>query len=289
MNSITIENTSNPNVKKFSFSQRLFAESKEYNSSTSTENFPLAQSLLQMPFVVAVLKMPEAIAIQKNEKVEWEDVADELKEMIGQALQNIPPLSTNNRAIEVYIEGTPNPNVIKLVSNQLLYDTKAEAQSLEEAQNFPLAQEILKWEGVQSVFVQENYVSLTKKETEEWKLNDFEIREFLSQYLKAGKEVVNSAYQAQSIDRFREKSKPFGATEQKIQQILQEYIKPAVAGDGGDIDLVDYDSETKTARMLLQGACNGCPSSTITLKNGIEQILKEMMPNQIDNVVAINS
>ena len=75
----------------------------------------------------------------------------------------------------------------------------------------------------------------------------------------------------------------------KIIKILDEYVKPAVANDGGNIDLIEFDEETKTAKMLLQGACSGCPSSTITLKNGIETMLKQMLPGKIENVEAINA
>ena len=80
----------------------------------------------------------------------------------------------------------------------------------------------------------------------------------------------------------------FSSVEQQIKAILDEYVQPAVANDGGNIELIEFDEETRTARMLLQGACSGCPSSTATLKNGIEGILKQMMPDVVDNVEAVN-
>src|SRR5690606_15625780 len=83
-------------------------------------------------------------------------------------------------------------------------------------------------------------------------------------------------------------NKEFTSVEKQIKNILNEYIQPAVSGDGGNIELIEFDESTKTAKMLLQGACSGCPSSTITLKNGIETMLKEMMPGVVENVDAIN-
>ena len=90
-------------------------------------------------------------------------------------------------------------------------------------------------------------------------------------------------YQAQSFN-----NRGFTEIEEKINAILQEYVAPAVENDGGKISLIEFDEETKTVKMLLQGACSGCPSSTITLKNGIENLLKNFLPNIVENVEAIN-
>ena len=76
--------------------------------------------------------------------------------------------------------------------------------------------------------------------------------------------------------------------EQMIAEILAQYVAPAVENDGGKISLIEYDEENKIAKMLLQGACSGCPSSKMTLKNGIENILKQFLPNLVESVEAVN-
>src|SRR5690606_613536 len=105
----------------------------------------------------------------------------------------------------------------------------------------------------------------------------------------SGKEILTENYIP--VQNPYEKTfvkKDYTDVELEISDIIAEYIQPAVAGDGGNIQLIEFEEDTKTARMLLQGACSGCPSSTITLKNGIETMLKQMMPGKVENVEAVN-
>ncbi len=115
-----------------------------------------------------------------------------------------------------------------------------------------------------------------------------EIREIVSEYLRNHQQIVNENYEFKTPKEFIKIEREYTEIEKEIQKLIEEYIQPAVASDGGNIDLVEFDENTKTAKMLLQGACSGCPSSTITLKNGIETLLKEMLPNQVEKVEAIN-
>ena len=123
----------------------------------------------------------------------------------------------------------------------------------------------------------------------EWNEIFAEIRSFIREYLVAGKTVFSEfpSQQTSTSSTVIPEVKLDGIAGQ-IVNILEEYIKPAVAGDGGNIAFRSYDASNKIVSVVLQGACSGCPSSTATLKNGIENLLKEMLPNQINGVVAIN-
>jgi Fe-S cluster biogenesis protein NfuA len=142
------------------------------------------------------------------------------------------------------------------------------------------------------VFISENYISITKFDIIEWNDVYAEIRNFISSYLQENKIIIKEL--PKSIEKTNKPTtKEFDADElkgtpAKIIAILDEYIRPAVASDGGNIAFKSYDQDTKIVSVILQGACSGCPSSTITLKNGIETMLQEMLPNEISQVVAIN-
>jgi len=115
------------------------------------------------------------------------------------------------------------------------------------------------------------------------------VRDFVANYLQNGGEVSKTAAQKHESPAAATVAKrEYTETEQKISDILDEYVAPAVAGDGGKISLMEYDAETKTAKMLLQGACSGCPSSTATLKGGIENLLKQFVPELVEKVEAVN-
>ena len=144
---------------------------------------------------------------------------------------------------------------------------------------------------VKEVFISENYVSISKVETVDWFEITNDLRTFLKNYIEAGKPIVDDSYEpSQEMTEF---NKPVNVenldnTSQEIVAILDEYIKPAVTSDGGNIMFQSYDADNKTVNVILQGACSGCPSSTITLKNGIEATLKQLLPNKIEAVIAIN-
>ena len=125
----------------------------------------------------------------------------------------------------------------------------------------------------------------------EWEDITLELREFIRDFLAEGKEVVSTEAIASTKKETAVKAAPSEAlddTSQQIVDILEEYVKPAVASDGGNILFKSYESESKTVNVILQGACSGCPSSTFTLKNGIETMLKNMMGDKVNEVVALN-
>lgn len=286
---IRIENTPNKNIVKFVAPRTLVEGSYEISKLQQAANIPLAQELLQLPFVTNIFITANFIAVQKNEMVEWDMVADEVKDLIEDELLANPTvvLQPRQSPISVYVEMTPNNSVMKFVTNKILVEGIIELKNVEEAKEVPLAQYLFSFPYVKEVFISDNFVSITKTEDASWEDISMEIRYNISEYIRDEKEIsyiknFSTHKQIKSIQ------KEFSDIEKKIQNILDEYVLPAVAGDGGNIDLIAFDEETKTAKMILQGACSGCPSSTITLKNGIEGLLKEMLPNEVEAVEAIN-
>jgi Fe-S cluster biogenesis protein NfuA len=296
---ITIQPTNNDNILKFVSSQILInGGSYEFNNIDDAKKSPLAQQLFYLPFVKKVFITANFIAIQRFDIVEWSDVQEEVREQIEAYLQagNIAVKETDNskkkEAIEVYAEVTPNPSAMKFGTNKSLTATDVEYKNIEEAsKSSPLAQALFGFSFVKGVFISENYISITKFDVVEWNDVYAEVRNFISTYLQDNKTIIKELPKTESTTK-KEKEEAttdgLDGTPGKIIAILDEYIRPAVASDGGNIAFKSYDEESKVVSVILQGACSGCPSSTITLKNGIETMLKEMLPNEISEVVAIN-
>jgi Fe-S cluster biogenesis protein NfuA len=297
-NTITIQETTNKNIIKFASNQILInGGSYEFNNIDEAKTSPLAQQLFYLPFVKKVFITANFIAIQRFDIVEWIDVQQEVAEQIetylneGNAVISEDTLSTKKEAIEVYAEATPNPSVMKFGTNKALTQTDVEYKNIDEAnQSSPLAQAVFNFPFVKEVFISDNYISITKYDMVEWSDVYGEVRTFIREYLTDGKTIIKELPKQEEIS-----DKKVDLPEVKLEgipaqivAILDEYIKPAVASDGGNIAFRSYDEEHKVVSVILQGACSGCPSSTATLKNGIENLLKEMLPNQIHEVVAIN-
>ncbi|PQL95097.1 NifU family protein [Apibacter adventoris] len=289
MMEIRIENTPNKNIVKFVAPRTLVEGSYEISKLQQAANIPLAQELLQLPFVTNIFITANFIAVQKNEMVDWDMVADEVKDLIEDELLANPTvvLQPRQSPISVYVEMTPNNSVMKFVTNKILVEGIIELKNVEDAKEVPLAQYLFSFPYVKEVFISDNFVSITKTEEASWEDISMEIRYNISEYIKDEKEI-SYIKNFSTHKPIKSTQKEFSDIEKKIQNILDEYVLPAVAGDGGNIDLIAFDEETKTAKMILQGACSGCPSSTITLKNGIEGLLKEMLPNEVEAVEAIN-
>ncbi|MEZ7924646.1 MAG: NifU family protein [Flavobacteriales bacterium] len=205
-------------------------------------------------------------------------------------------MSENKVATTVYAESTPNPKVMKFVANRaIIQGDSVEFMNIDEAMSSPLAIKLFHFPFIKEVFIAKNFVSLTKYEMMEWEDVVIEIREFIREYLAAGGVVVNEAKENSSKTESSEvektvleevKPEELGEVETRIVDILEEYVAPAVESDGGNIKFISY--EEGKVSVLLQGACSGCPSSTVTLKQGIESILKKMLPTLVTEVVAIN-
>jgi len=199
--------------------------------------------------------------------------------------------TTKKVPVTIYAESTPNPAVIKFVANKKIVTSLFEFTSIEEAKISPLATALFHFPFVKSVFIDENYISITKYDIAEWQDITMELREFIREYIENGKDIITSGA-AQNLNKTESaKEAQFESlddTSKEIVNILEEYVKPAVASDGGNIEFISYDPDSKKVSVMLQGACSGCPSSTFTLKSGIENMLKEMLNGRVESVEAIN-
>jgi Fe-S cluster biogenesis protein NfuA len=294
MNNIKIEKTGSPAIIKFVFDKMLTEGSFEYNSIDDAKNSTLVQQMFHLPFVKKVFVTANFIAIEKFDILEWSEVQDELKDILGAFVAENDSIfieENTSALVEVYAESTPNPNVQKFVTNQLLTNQHIELSSPEQAVAVPLAKELFEFPFVKEVFLSDNYVSIQKTGDLDWFEINNTLRDFLKEYLQSDRRVVAENYVPTSSSDGKRKTEYTPTNDDVSKQIigvLEEYIKPAVAGDGGNIQFLSYAPDTKEVNVLLQGACNGCPSSTITLKNGIESTLKQLLPGKIEIVNAIN-
>lgn len=193
-------------------------------------------------------------------------------------------IKTGNPVISIYTEMTPNPETMKFVANKLLYPGKSiDFPDVDTAKPSPLATELFGFPFIKSVFIASNFVTLTKIAETDW--NDVipSIRQFLKEYLEEGKSVLNE----EEIVVTKNEGNTIGADDddvvKRIKELLENYVKPAVEMDGGAIQFKSYDEGV--VNLMLQGSCSGCPSSMITLKAGIEGMMKRMIP-EVKEVVA---
>ncbi len=294
MSKIKIEYTSNPAIIKFIANKMLTESSYEYNSIDDAKNSALVQQLFHLPFVKKVFVTANFIALEKFDILEWKEVEKELKEILEIYLEQNESVFSEDKAeqlVEVYAESTPNPNVQKFVTNKLLSNQHIELSHRANSHDVPLAYELFGFPFVKEVFISDNYVSIQKTSDLEWFEVNNSLRDFLKEYLQSDRRIVAEGYMPKVKEEEQNDIK-FTATDDDISKeiiaVLEEYIKPAVAGDGGNIQFLSYVPDTKEVNVLLQGACNGCPSSTITLKNGIEATLKQLLPGKIGAVNAVN-
>lgn len=296
---INIQETQNPAIIKFVFPDFITNhQSFEYKNVDEAKDSKLATSLFYLPFVKTVYISSNFIAIERYDIVEWDDVKEAVGEQMeayansGEPIINIANSETSKKATTVYGEMTPNPATLKFVANIKLTSKIAEFKSIDETAASPLARELFNFPYVKEVFIDENYVSVTKYAVYEWNDVSTELRSFIKNYIENGGPVVDETL-LQSDDRSEKQEirnfDNLDTTSQKIINILEEYVKPAVAADGGNILFDSYDPIEKRVKVVLQGACNGCPSSTFTLKSGIENMLKDMLNDEEIKVEALNA
>lgn len=296
---INIRETQNPHIVKFEFPDFIsYGSNFEYKNIDETDSSPLARKLFYLPFVKTVYISGNFVAIKRFSIVEWSDVQEEVKQQIedfvkagGKVLIESDSSTTKKIPVTVYGETTPNPAVLKFVANKMLTKTALEFKNIDEAKPSPLAIELFKLPYIKEVFIDENYVSVTKFDSYTWDEITIEVRTFIKEYIENGGVVIDESLITETREHVQQQDEYFDnldVTSQQIINILEEYVKPAVQSDGGNITFENYDDATKKVTVILKGACSGCPSSTFTLKNGIENMLRQMLNNNEINVEALN-
>ena len=203
-------------------------------------------------------------------------------------MENIPYI--------IYAEATPNPASLKFVANKILINQKgasAEYKNSSETQTAPIAAKLFQFPFVKTVFISANFITIKKADNIDWDYIKIELRSFITEYLNNGNLIVTALpKQEVAIDNTFTETKtistqhnaPTNDVEAKIIEILDQYIRPAVEQDGGLITFKDLKEGVVTVQM--RGACSGCPSSTMTLKAGIEALLKRLLPDAVKEVVS---
>ena len=284
---VKIQRTHNKFINKFEINQFITNHvSYEYNNIDEAKNSKLVQKLFYLPFVKKVYLTPSFISIERFNIVEWAEVENEVKDLIEDYLNDkLDVISENKIAgvnpISIYTESTPNPSVLKFVSSKLIINESLEFNDIDEAKGVDFVKKLFGFPFVKSVYLSKNFISITKYDIKDWGEITSELRIFIKNYLENNKIEINKVQKNQTEIKLDNTSK-------EIISILDEYIKPAVSSDGGNILFESYNPKKKLVKVILQGACSGCPSSTITLKNGIENMLKEMLSGKVEVVEAIN-
>ena len=299
MTKITIKETQNPTILKFEFEDFITQNQNfEFKNIDEAQESPLAQQLFYLPFVKTVYISGNFIAIERYSIVEWEDVQDAVAEQIaafvdkGGVIIKIDENKAKKQPITVYGETTPNPAALKFVVSRMLTRNPVEYKNIDQTASSPLAKELFKFPYVKEVFIDENYISVTKYDINDWDEITLEVRTYIKQFIENGGTVLDESLIEVTTKNDVTKDEAFDkldVTSQQIINILEEYVKPAVAADGGNIAFDSYNEDDKTVKVILQGACSGCPSSTFTFKSGIENMLKSMLNDEGIKVEAVNA
>ncbi len=282
-------------LAKFTINPHLdHSVSKTFLNIDQAVDAPLVKQLFFLPFVKKVVLENSTLIVERFDILEWEEVIQEVAEQIedylnegGEVLNKLKKVEKS--PVTVYAESTPNPSTMKFVANKKITDQTLSFENTDSAQDAPLVKELFNFPFVKEVFMDENYISITKIDKTEWDEFVMEIRSFIKSYLEEEKIILGPSFITNTQNgNNTNPDHPLNDVEQEIVRILEEYVKPAVASDGGNIIFESYEDTNKRVKVLLQGACSGCPSSNFTLKNGIENILREMLPGKVEMVEAVN-
>ena len=275
------------------YSNNFLSEKRiEFTKIEETQNFPLIQQIFYLPFVKKVVLNKRSVYIEKLNILDWKDVQNELCKQLqdflneGGLVNNIE--SNKISPTTVYAESTPNPNVMKFVVNKKIVKGVYEFKNVDETTNAPIAKSLFGFSFIKEVFLDFNFISVTQNSDSNWEENVMDVREFIRSYIQDGNTLINEDLFEQTQDNIELDLNNMDDVSKEIIDIIEKHVKPAVASDGGNIVFQSYDQETKNVNVILQGACSGCPSSTVTLKSGIENMLKEMLPGMISEVNAVN-
>ena len=189
----------------------------------------------------------------------------------------------------LYAESTPNPDVMKFVANKMLVQENIEVLSINESKNYPIAKALFSFPFVKSVFLSSNYIAIRKSKDVEWENIAIQLRSFISEFLNNTdqKDEIILKRTEKKEEKDEVNKKKFNSEEEEISEIINQYIKPAVESDGGSITLESF--KMGIVKLNLSGACSGCPSASLTLKQGIETLLKDKLGDKIKDVIATES
>jgi len=195
-------------------------------------------------------------------------------------------VKTQNKKISIYLESNPNPNSLKFVVDKVLVP---EGQSFDfptpqSTHNAPLAQSLFMYPFVERVFYMSNFITVTKREDVDWLEVQGILRDHIQNFLESEKLILDQPEENLVNTQLSPTEESEVIT--KIKSILDEYVRPAVEQDGGAITFESF--EAGILRVSLQGSCSGCPSSTVTLKDGIENLFRNMMPDEVKQVEALS-
>tara|TARA_A100001015_G_scaffold183354_1_gene204014 strand:- start:601 stop:1473 length:873 start_codon:yes stop_codon:yes gene_type:complete len=278
----------NKNTLVLSSDKEIYNTRVVFNDDSKSEQFPLVKQLFFLPFVKSITLDKHLILIEKLDFLDWKDVQEEVIDQIEKFLNDGGLIYQVNNPVTIYAESTPNPNVIKFVANKKLVNIAHEFKTSESANYCFIAKALFNHDFIKEIYIDFNFISVTINEKFTWDEFTMQIREFILSYIKDGNQIIDSSYDVQNSTSEGIDQSNMDEISKKISALIDEQIKPAVASDGGNILFQSYDNESMEVKVILQGACSGCPSSTYTLKNGIETMLKDFLPGKISNVVAIN-
>lgn len=291
MRKVQIEKTENYKIIKFVTDYTLIPGGVQLDRNSDLSQIPMAVELFKIPLIESIFITANFIAVEGNDPLELEKKSEEIRNLISDELLENPRVyrSTEKKQIfPIYAEMTPNPSVMKFVSTKMILDGFLEVEKNQRNPEIPLAEEIFEqFDFLEKVFISDNFVAVTKNQDHPWHEVMNAVRSLIAEYLQNNGIVAKIPPQKHESPVQKIIDREYSEDEKIIADILAQHIAPAVENDGGKISLIDYDQSTKTAKMLLQGACAGCPSANATLKNGIENLLKQFVPELVEKVEAI--
>ena len=276
------------NTLVLSSDKEIYTKRISFSDDSSAEQFPLVKQLFFLPFIKSVILDKHLILIEKLDFLEWKDVQDEVVEQMENFLNGGGLIFQIINLITIYAENTPNPSVIKFVANKKLVNVAHEFKDSKSASYCNIAKALFNHDFISEIYIDFNFISITISKEYSWENHIMEIREYILSFVRDGNEIIDPKFDIDDIKVDKVDFDKLDDISKEIAKLIDDQIKPAVASDGGNILFQSYDSESLEVKVILQGACSGCPSSTYTLKNGIETMLKDYLPGKISNVVAIN-
>jgi Fe-S cluster biogenesis protein NfuA len=276
------------NTLVLSSDKEIYTKRISFSDDSSAEQFPLVKQLFFLPFIKSVTLDKHLILIEKLDFLEWKDVQEEVVGQIENFLNGGGLIFQIINPITIYAENTPNPSVIKFVANKKLVNVAHEFKDSKSASYCNIAKALFNHDFISEIYIDFNFISITISKEYSWENHIMDIREYILSFVRDGNEIIDPKFDVDDIKVDKVDFDKLDDISKEIAKLIDDQIKPAVASDGGNILFQSYDSDSLEVKVILQGACSGCPSSTYTLKNGIETMLKDYLPGKISNVVAIN-